>query len=788
MRLAVGPSHRRWVVMSIVTLALSAFLGSFPVPLARAADGLWTQNPPPDWKLGATAVYDRTHHRMILFGGTNGLQQRNDVWVLELSYPNRWRRLVPTGTPPAARQLHNAVYDPIQDRMIVFGGLTPDANNATVYNDVWALEQLGGTPHWTQITPTGTPPLARFGSVAAFDTKRNRVVVYGGIPLGGPPIGDLWSLNLSGTPTWVQIAPTTFIGPRGFASAVIDSVRDRMVVMGGTVDGASSLTDAWAYDLNPGGAWTEITTLGTPPAAYGHASAYDPLHDQMIVFGGVDAAAHTINLGAWRLRFNLATPTWSRVSLTGTLPPTVYYASAIYDPIADAFRVFGGWGNHPSTVSQQVYTLWLHPSPNWGTPLPSNAPPPTGRQGAAVAYDAANRRMIVFGGQRQWSPVGLEWLNDVWVLDLTTVPPTWTELAPDGSPPEGRSFASLVYDPSGNRVILYGGTNGNSFPATVQALSLGGTPTWSELTPAGTPPAARAQHGAIYDPVRDRMVLFGGSNGSYLGDAWALSLSGSPTWTQLTPAGTPPSRRLGMSVVLDSARDRMLMFGGLSDIGTNLNRDVWALNLAGGTAWDSIEVAFGPLGRHSQLAAYDPARDRLLVFGGNSSPAGNPIMSDDTWSLSLAGSPAWTQLQPAVSPDPDAYACGVFDVAGDRLVKYGGGGGHNGLWFYQPSAALAAPPPIPVAGGDVQLRAAPNPSRGTFDLSFAMPVAGRAQVGIYDLTGRRVARLVDGLLPAGPHASRWDGRIGDRAAPPGVYFARFEHPGGVATMRLLLIR
>ena len=80
---------------------------------------------------------------------------------------------------------------------------------------------------------------------------------------------------------------------------------------------------------------------------------------------------------------------------------------------------------------------------------------------------------------------------------------------------------------------------------------------------------ARSGHSAIYDPVRDRMVVFGGYSGTgytyFLNDVWVLSLAGMPAWTQLTPTGTPPSARYGHSAIYDPVRDRMVVFGGGSD-------------------------------------------------------------------------------------------------------------------------------------------------------------------------------------------------------------------------------
>jgi hypothetical protein len=757
-------------------------------PVAHAADGLWAPLPPPEYRLSGSAVYDRVHQRMIVFGGVNGFEERNDVWVLELATA-KWRRLWPTGTLPSVRRLHNAVYDPVHDRMIVFGGGTYTGFwNAN--NEVWALE-LSGQPQWVKITPTGTPPIPRVASAAVYDSKRNRMLLFGGAYPNGSLLGDLWILNLNGTPAWTQLSPTSAIGPRAYAAAVLDSVRDRMVVMGGAQfgggSGYTSMSDTWTVPLT-GGVFTELATIGTAPTAHSHTAVFDPLHDQMVTCGGFDTSTGQYLQGAWRLRFSTATPTWTRGPLSGPLPPPGLGEAVEYDAVADAVRIFGGWGGNAATISQNTWTLALHPSPNWVTPLPSGTPPSHGRFGMCVAQDPGTHRMYMFGGRSPWATTADEYLNDVWVLDLG-FSPVWTPLTTIGTPPTGRTFASMVYDPSGNRLVLYGGEHDETRFGDTWALSLTGTPTWSMLTPSGAPPIPRSHHGAIYDPIRDRMVMFGGFSlivPYYQGDAWALSLSGAPAWTLLNPAGRGPSRRHSMSATLDTARDRMLLFGGLSDTPPILNRDTWALQLAGATTWDSIEVAVGPAGRREHEGVYDPVRDRLLVFGGYADDGGGPIPSQDLWSLSLAGSPAWTLLDPSTPIDPLTEHAAIFDVANDRLVSYGGVGAYNTTWLFLPGAALDAP--MPVAARTGHLGATPNPFRGAVELSFVMAVPARAQVSVFDVGGRRVARLVDAPLSAGPHTLRWDGRIDGRAAPAGVYLARLESAGIIATARLLRIR
>lgn len=157
-----------------------------------------TAGPAPDLRQGPTAVYDSVSNRMVVFGGrVNACQPlSNNVWVLTnangLTGTPAWTQLSPTGSLPAARQGHNAVYDTAYNRMIVFGGTTTGVNN-----DVWVLSNangLGGTPAWTQLSPTGGPPAARSSSSAVYDQATSRMVVFGGSTAAGLP-NDVWELT-----------------------------------------------------------------------------------------------------------------------------------------------------------------------------------------------------------------------------------------------------------------------------------------------------------------------------------------------------------------------------------------------------------------------------------------------------------------------------------------------------------------------------------------------------------------------------------------------------------------
>ncbi|NBB87496.1 MAG: T9SS type A sorting domain-containing protein [Bacteroidetes bacterium] len=83
----------------------------------------------------------------------------------------------------------------------------------------------------------------------------------------------------------------------------------------------------------------------------------------------------------------------------------------------------------------------------------------------------------------------------------------------------------------------------------------------------------------------------------------------------------------------------------------------------------------------------------------------------------------------------------------------------------------------------------PNPTRGASTLGFTLDEAGPVTLSVYDMMGRRVATLVDGLKQSGQHEVRWDGST-DRGTTvaSGVYLLRLEAGERVATQRMTVVR
>jgi len=83
----------------------------------------------------------------------------------------------------------------------------------------------------------------------------------------------------------------------------------------------------------------------------------------------------------------------------------------------------------------------------------------------------------------------------------------------------------------------------------------------------------------------------------------------------------------------------------------------------------------------------------------------------------------------------------------------------------------------------------PNPFNPSTVLSYALPEAGRMELVVYDVRGRRVAVLVNGLMPAGEHRVEWGG-LDDSGRPvaSGVYLARLAVGAKIKTRKIVLAR
>lgn len=412
---------------------------------AGPCDPLWTQYPatcPPtasalDARTIAWNQVGTTQFLPNLLAGSDGTQ---------------WTEQCVTAAP-APRWQGTMVFDAANSRMVLFGGMSSASNGSSpvYYNDAWSYNTVSKT--WTQFSPAGTPPPARFGHGAIYDAPRQRMLVLGGY---GPAVGDnrtVYALSLSGTPTWSVVStngsapPSTFSAPMG---AVYDSDRDQLV----TVDlytGVRKLvlsTSTWGL-VSP--ALPEFPREGT--------TVYDPTHQRLLFVGGWDAYT-------------------------------------------------GGGNPCPQNVfsTPYVYSMSLTQSNLPWTQI-SVAPWP-GRYQATAYVDVSKGKLVIFGGiayAQGCTCVGPICgsvstnhevpYNDVWAMDLNTL--AWTQFNPPGGTlPPARGHQMAGFDPLHVRLEVFGGGDYKSDASHVNCLSnctaiptyTYRNDTWS-FRPDGTPPA-----------------------------------------------------------------------------------------------------------------------------------------------------------------------------------------------------------------------------------------------------------------------------------------------------------
>lgn len=330
-------------------------------------------------------------------------------------------------------------------------------------------------------------------------------------------------------------------------------------------------------------------------------------------------SARPAELGAWRV----ATPIVAASAR--------YLAMAAYDTAREQVVLFGGLatGWEGSAFSD----TWLWNGSTWSGALPVTSPSP--RFAAAMADDAARGEVVLFGGEDYRSAL----LSDTWVWNGTS----WRETCGPGAAPCGptpRAVHAMAYDGERKRVVMFGGGKTLVKPTDLHAGSaLSETWEWDGATWRATCGATSATACAIpglrgasmaYDPVRKRIVLYGGegdrvgNDASYVDRVWEYD---GLSWSKREEIANVPSPRSFASMTYDSKRARVLLHGGLAGLGRDHLLDTWEYD---GNCWKDVTNPQSPAPARGIFASsYDAARTELVVFGGDA-PNLSPEDATDT--------------------------------------------------------------------------------------------------------------------------------------------------------------
>ncbi len=114
--------------------------------------------------------------------------------------------------------------------------------------------------------------------------------------------------------------------------------------------------------------------------------------------------------------------------------------------------------------------------------------------------------------------------------------------------------------------------------------------------------------------------------------------------------------------------------------------------------------------------------------------------------------------------------------------------GYNVILSYT-LAEILQPTSVPAAQSDVPQvfslsQNYPNPFNPTTTISFSLPSKSYVSLKVFDITGREVATIISGEMPAGTYARQWDAT----KMSSGVYFYRLQAGNLTETKKLILLK
>jgi hypothetical protein len=241
---------------------------------------------------------------------------------------------------------------------------------------------------------------------------------------------------------------------------------------------------------------------------------------------------------------------------------------------------------------------------------------------------------------------------------VTTTGGSTYRRVPDSTAPVHRARASAVFDPVRGKLVVFGGyfTDTGGPGDDVWEWDSGG---WRAIVPTdpegdGDPPLSLRSPTA-FDPIRGGVVVYDG--GLWLWSGWS--------WKRLDRAGEGPFGTGYGAAAWDAARGVLVVFGG-----TFRPRETWEWN---GTSWRNAtpaDPADSPPDCVRHAMAYDALRRRVVTLGGNT--------TTDLWAWDGT---RWQKVVTAGTPPPSRRSQELaWDHVHGELVAHGGWAGDQYDW------------------------------------------------------------------------------------------------------------
>lgn len=535
-------------------------------------------------------VYDAARANIVLFGGLNWDALYNgDTWTWD---GLTWKNVTPTSASPSPRSRYALTYDAARQETVLFGGWL-DTYNAPIVPTVWHGDTwIWNGAQWTQRT-TAIAPTARMGAKMAFDTVRNRAVLFGGQQEDRSWPNATWAWD--GT-QWSTLTTASSPPGRDSATMVFDVARNVMLLSGG--ENAAPRSDVWTFD---GIDWTALPGV-SPSARFQSNATYDRKHAQTVLYGGQEGETATLaDTWTWD-------GAWHSAS-SAVHPSKRAFGSMTFDDARGNAVLYGGMDVRADDSFGPVYNeTWTWDGKVWTKLTPATLPPTV--EEPIATYDAARSEVVLFGGQTGPDAAS----GETWTWNGTN----WSNRNVAGPP--ARIAHAMTFDGARNEVVLFGGLAYARF--YVDDLWVWNGSQWTQRVTT-TKPLARFSHALAYDAARHEVVLFGGfSSAGEMGDTHTWN---GAAWTDRTPTLSPIARSRHL-MMYDRDERRVLLFGGGTETSSSATRwnDLWAWD----GKWTNLGFAGNaPAARESLMGTFDPVRHQVVIFGGLQYRA----VFSDTW-------------------------------------------------------------------------------------------------------------------------------------------------------------
>lgn len=287
------------------------------------------------------------------------------------------------------------------------------------------LDPLFEVVTWQEVTPAASPS-ERWRHAMAHHTPSGESVLFS----GDETLSDTWTYSAT-TKTWTQKATT---GPSGRTDhALAYDGAGAIVLFGGDRFGAP-LGDTWLWS---GSAWSEATPAVSPPPRDRHGLATDGQHG-VVLFAGYGNSNEIEDM------WGFAAGSWTPLSPASvSTPGKLRGFSFVHDPARGFVVLFGGAF---ASVKYAETWEWEGATNKWWLRSTGTASEPSIRESATAAFDSKHGVSVLFGGQDH-----SYYLKDTWEWDGA-----WTQRTPV-TVPAARSFAAMAYDAAADRIVLFGG-------------------------------------------------------------------------------------------------------------------------------------------------------------------------------------------------------------------------------------------------------------------------------------------------------------------------------------------